>query len=1003
MLPQPTSAIDAYIEITGRIAGSGLGRLLVLPIKEPSGLVPFLSRGADAFGITEDGAICTDAERFTPERIHPGRLSELPFDDDFFRVTLVWGCLDSLTPPEKEKTIAELNRVTSDLLVIGCVDHGTREDLEYAAFQAGFRRHPADLSSRGLPQDREERRPFVVCLQKIPYAAREQLPGPEQGFSTDLLRQTGVDTEWQLARYQVAASFIRPHDTVVELACGTGYGAAILWNALECNRVIGVDAERAVIEYASACYGTGTEGLDFKLGNPADLTAMSNHSADLVVLVNSPENWKSLLDEAHRILKPGGRFILGLSGAEQGGPTSSVAEILERKFLLDRRFSRSDVTFPGEFQSDSEKPYDGSAKPGDTEWISVAMKDPVGCELIPFTETVYSTAAPPPSQLDYAADYSNPWIVHALVTPPFRLRSPAALSELARRVIECSPEDSPDLGAALCITAYRRLDQNDPPLDEKLIEQITRYLNLRGNKPHVWRWQISLTFVLARLNQAAGDLAGAEELYLRCAGMDFTAFGPQLGTKSTEAALHAGWLAFQRGDRNAAESAWNKGLAAMHSALSLPLDELLVLEETPNRFEYGDGLREIAMVVDNAAACANGLHALSDPASTHRPLRTPVHRNFQTRHAELVAEIQRTRTENHALLSQLRSAPEDNLEWILQVRVGSAPEIDFHYQIESGLSTVILPVFNNIGFVERAVESVWNQTLSPERIELIAVDDGSTDGTLDRLRKLAARSPVRMHVLTHPGRINRGVAPTRNLGFQHARGEFIALLDADDRYLPERLSTGLEYFEAHPDCACFCSFGLNVDEHGNPTQGYNLSEIAGSYKEMSPDHSPPFTFTQLWEEYPIANSTISIRRETLARTGGYPEVMAHQSEDWYLMLLVSLEQPIHCIETTLIEYTRHGDSYTERYRERGLAQGARFEVLMNLVQWMLRHPEHREAGRQLYRREFPGLISHRETPNLSHLPLIMRNSWKRFRKIGIGGSFRMLRASFREARRKRHG
>jgi len=1007
MQHQPTSLIDAYSTITNQIAGSGLGRLLVLPITEPGGLVPFLGRGADAFGLTDDPVVLSESAAFTPDRIRQGHLNDMPFEDESFPVTLAWGGLDRSNPKERAEIFTELSRVTADLLVVGCVDQGTRDDLEYAAFNTGFRRHPADLSLSGLLTHDEDILPFIVCLQKIPRAAWERFPGFGPGkcqeSATDLLRQTGLEAELQLARYKVASSFIRPHDVVVELACGTGHGAAIMWHALDCNRVVGVDSDPAAIDYAIACYGTGTDGLVFQQGNPAECISMNDNSVDLVVLAESPKNAEPVLGEAHRILKPGGRFIIGLHDCDPAGSADDAAGIFGNRFLLDRVFSRSDVTALEDLRTDLEMPdstFCGQDSPG---WILVGMKDPVGCESIPFVETVFSSEAPPPSQLDFAADYCNPWIVHALVTPPFRLRSRRALSELAQRVIESSPEDSPDRGAALCITAYRRLDQNQPPLDQELNEQIAQYLNLRGNKPHVWRWQISLTFVLAKLHLAAGDLAETESLFLRCAGMDFTAFGPQLGTKPTEAALHAGWLAFQRGDHDAAGAAWNTGLSAMYSALSLPLDQLLVLDETPNRFEYGDGLREIAMLVDNAAACANGIHALTDLAAEGRPLRTPVHRNFQTRHAQLLGEVRRMRAENRALRCQLPAAPDDPLEWILRARVGAPTDLHLSRNVEPGLCTVILPVFNNIDFIDRAVESVWKQTLPSDRIELIAVDDGSTDGSLDRLRELAINSPVSMEVLTHPGRNNRGVAPTRNLGFQHARGEFIALLDADDRYLPERLSDGLEYFEAHPECACICSFGVNVDEHGRPTQGYNLTKIAGAYKEVSPDLSPPFTFEQLWEAYPIANSTITVRREALARTGGYPDVMAHQSEDWYLMLLISLEHPIHCIETPLIEYTRHSGSYTELYREKGFAQGARFEVLMYLVQWMIRHPEHREAGRELYRREFPGLISHRETPNLSHLPLIVRNAWKRLRKIGVGGSVRMLRASLREARRKRHG
>ena len=120
------------------------------------------------------------------------------------------------------------------------------------------------------------------------------------------------------------------------------------------------------------------------------------------------------------------------------------------------------------------------------------------------------------------------------------------------------------------------------------------------------------------------------------------------------------------------------------------------------------------------------------------------------------------------------------------------------------------------------------------------------------------------------------------------------------------------------------------------------------------------------------------------------------------MLLVSLWSPIHCIEEPLITYTHHEDSYTALYRANQFAFGARFEVFHYLVHWMLHRPEFREQALLLYRRELPNLLAACQVPNLSHLPLILLNAWKRFWRLGPAGSLRMLADSIRDARRTRH-
>jgi glycosyltransferase involved in cell wall biosynthesis len=98
--------------------------------------------------------------------------------------------------------------------------------------------------------------------------------------------------------------------------------------------------------------------------------------------------------------------------------------------------------------------------------------------------------------------------------------------------------------------------------------------------------------------------------------------------------------------------------------------------------------------------------------------------------------------------------------------------------------SVIIPTFNRAKLVQRAIKSVLNQTLKP--YEIIVVDDGSTDDTLEVLKNY----PIK--VLTQK---NKGISSARNLGIKNATGDIIALLDSDDEWLPTKLKLQLKLFE----------------------------------------------------------------------------------------------------------------------------------------------------------------------------------------------------------------
>ncbi len=110
--------------------------------------------------------------------------------------------------------------------------------------------------------------------------------------------------------------------------------------------------------------------------------------------------------------------------------------------------------------------------------------------------------------------------------------------------------------------------------------------------------------------------------------------------------------------------------------------------------------------------------------------------------------------------------------------------------------SVVIPLFNAGRFVEEAVASALAQ---PETLEVIVVDDGSTDDGLARCLALAGNHPQRLLVLRHADEGNHGAGASRNLGIAQARGELIAFLDADDYFLPNRFGRSVPQLVANAD------------------------------------------------------------------------------------------------------------------------------------------------------------------------------------------------------------
>lgn len=123
-----------------------------------------------------------------------------------------------------------------------------------------------------------------------------------------------------------------------------------------------------------------------------------------------------------------------------------------------------------------------------------------------------------------------------------------------------------------------------------------------------------------------------------------------------------------------------------------------------------------------------------------------------------------------------------------------------------GLVSIIMPVYNAAPYVARAIESALAQKYP--HWQLIVVNDGSTDGSVD---VLACYRDPRIQVIHQP---NGGESAARNTALDHVEGEFIAFLDADDEYLPHHLSVTVRYLQVHPECDAVYTDGYYCDAQG---------------------------------------------------------------------------------------------------------------------------------------------------------------------------------------------
>ncbi len=200
--------------------------------------------------------------------------------------------------------------------------------------------------------------------------------------------------------------------------------------------------------------------------------------------------------------------------------------------------------------------------------------------------------------------------------------------------------------------------------------------------------------------------------------------------------------------------------------------------------------------------------------------------------------------------------------------------------------SIIIPAYNAEKYIRQCISSVLLQDYP--NIEVIVINDGSTDGTLDIIKQFKDVFLINQN--------NSGVSAARNAGLRAATGDYIAFLDADDYWLPGKITTQVEFLDNNPTFALHCTNLDRTDAPGVPILAVNSGWI----------------FNKMIESSELCTDTVMIRKTTIDCVGFFDETLS-VGEDYDYWLRISSRCKCHVSADIYATYRIHNASATHKF------------------------------------------------------------------------------------------
>lgn len=630
-------------EVASILRVCGIGSYLHIGDGKNTAVFELLKRSIDAYGVDPSEETVNQNLEQAPGRFFQGTLTEFPFTPQAVDTIIVGTELINIPESEIPRILKSLHLMTKRNLVfcfptdaIRSVNNQNKSNRlfwERIVLQAGFRRHPRAMTVSSYMAHENEQIENLMFFERIPDAALERYPldflHNKQKPHMDMLRESGRRADAYIWRYMLAVSRIHPGDTVLDAACGLGYGTAALAACSPGSHFIGIDIDPEAIAYAEANYGVTNPELSYRTGDVTQLAFIPDHSIDFVIAFEALmqiENYELFLSEIRRILKPDGRIfgsVPNLWCDETGKDPhpyhlhifnwEKIQKALSKHFIVDARWAQiagGGFKIPDGTREIASIDLNHSLAIDTEWWVFSAKADPRNASTLPYTNPFHKDkTTPTPTQVNFEKFYDNPWLYRVLVQQGVRLIDENALKIFCAEIAKTSKPGSADHGAALCVLAYRLFETDK--ITVKAISIISQHINIYNqacdrNNPHALRWSISLYFIAGRLLLSMGNRDDALAALLTCAEMDPAPLSPILATKTLAARMYAGLILVGNNELEEARKQFSLGMKDAQRLMQGDWKNIIGDFENPLTFS----LAEAAEVLNIASQCSIAYSAL---------------------------------------------------------------------------------------------------------------------------------------------------------------------------------------------------------------------------------------------------------------------------------------------------------------------------------------------------------------------------------------------------------